>query len=85
MHKYIHKIVFLSAAGDFYILVSIFHCKNDDFSIKFINPMVKSQTNWLFLKKLAFGELHICEKNCLRPNTYFLGLHSYIKWKICLR
>ena len=34
MHKYIHKIVVLSAAGDSYILLSILHCENDDFSIK---------------------------------------------------
>ena len=46
MHKYINKFVFLSAAGDFYILISILNCKNDDFSIKFINPMVKSQKIW---------------------------------------
>ena len=67
MHKYINKFVFLSAAGDFYILISILNCKNDDFSIKFINPMVKSQKIWpsatyIFFKKFAFGELHICKK-----------------------
>ena len=66
MHEYIHKIVFLSATGDFYILVSILHCKNDDFSIIFINSMVKSQKN------LAFGSLHICKKNWPSTNYIFV-------------
>ena len=64
MHNYIHKIVFLSAAGDFYILISILNCKKDDFPIKFINLMVKYQ------KKLALGHLHICKKIGLRRITY---------------
>ena len=27
IYKYTHKIVFLSVAGDFYIIMSILHCK----------------------------------------------------------
>ena len=51
MHKNIQNVVFLSTAGDFYILLSILHYKNDVFLLKIHKfDMVKSQ------KILAFGE-----------------------------
>ena len=60
MHKHTHKIVFLSAAGDFHISVSILQCKNYDFSIKIHEFEGKISKNWpsanYIFEKKAFGQ-----------------------------
>ena len=54
-HKYMDKVMFLSAACDFYILGLILPCESDAFQGKNINLKVK-------FREMAYSQLHVCEK-----------------------